>query len=629
MDPLEALKLVKHGDLQLSLPVAEGPLGRSSLRAGPNTVIHLTVRVRDGVLDLQHARATIDPPLKGPLSLSKVAEIKISPGGQLTAEASFFPDFRIERPIPPKLSELATWLQGDAEKKLPVTLMGLNVGTVDLAEMAPATTSEAAGPPLARSLLGDQARISLQGVEFNEGKLSLGSAGELLLGSGSKVDIEGGQRELGLRGHVNIARLNLDSGGTRLRGLDGSADLEVTFRRPEQGPVSASTSVRNLKLRTEYAVTERANGDFLSLASGSISNGSIELRPTLAKLNIERFEGTVTGGKLTIPDADGTAEVRLERSVISGDLQIDPNRILLRGRVDLKARVEDYQGGARGATFDLKRVDVRGRGEVVLDSEKGLRVQGGPFEVETRLNRATLPGGTVATGSVNLRAKSLSVTNDGGFSAQGSGQVDLALEGVNLSDQGVSLRGSATVRGGAELELGEQGVKLTGGNLELDAAVSEGRVQLGQGIDLELKAGTRVRTELVEAAFGPGDATARFREGTEISAQIEKGRFTVPGGPGYDLRAGELVFRLDQLSYDPGGLPSAKGSMHLDAVIAEDPAAPSGPSGVAVQQMEGFERRLEVDLGRFSIARDGSFDVEEINFAVQVRVQRFRGKISR
>jgi hypothetical protein len=527
-------------------------------------------------------------------------------------------------------------------------------GAAASASSAPASTAAgAASDPMKMGPVSlDKIQLQVDNVEFADGKVNLGSAGTLTTAPGSKVSLSGNLQNLRLSGHANIANLAFDGGGTRLQGAKGTGDIDATFQGLGDGSGKVTASLTNLNLQTDYAVSERANGDFIALASGKIQNGSLKMEehvgkafspdaPTLDSLDIGKFDGMLAGGRITLPDGKHTSQVTLGKSTLSGDVHVTPDRILVNGKVDMQAAIQNYQAGNAGANFDLGKVEVHGRGDATLDSKVGLKLKKGALDVQADVMNAQFksPAGEtastkVAKGStVKLQASELDFTKDKGLEVKGRGEVNLELQNLKLGRRGVALSGNdAKVSGQADIVLDDKGVSLNRSNLQLDAALNDGHVQIGDTIDLHLKAGTEIHAALAAAAFSKSGSEVQMRPGTSISAELQSGKVTLPGNQKVSLKAGaKVTFTFDQLNLGENGWPQATGTMVLDAVLDEDqidlPAAGVLP-GVNLKPLTGTEQHVTITLGKFTIRPDGSFDVGDMRFGIQAVVSHFGGSFT-
>ncbi len=412
VNPLDAVKLVKNGDLKLSVPIKEGtlPLPGGLVKAKPGTVMTFTGKVKDGKIDHKTLKMSFNPPLDGPLW----TDIKgaVIDGGRMRMDIGGLPDPKFGPKLPTKLTDFVAELQGVAnDKKVEVQLFGISLGKFGPGNSPAGSSSGAAKSQKPGMSLNDapidlgRAHFSLKNVELNEGKLNIGNSGSISVGPGSKFTIEGGLNDVRMKGSANIADLNLDTSGVTVKGSQGSADFDVRYTRGTDGKANVATSITNLNLSSQYAVSRRPNGDYISLADGRISNGSIKLNETvthgpdglsvksvkhgLESLSIKEFDGVLQSAQLTIPDAKGNATVRVGRSEVHGTMSVSKDGVYFDGSVDAQATIEDFQGGKGPASVDVKKATVKGSGNLLVDTKKGdFALTDGNFSVDANLNGA-------------------------------------------------------------------------------------------------------------------------------------------------------------------------------------------------------------------------------------------------
>ncbi len=664
--PADVLRQVKSADINVKLPIRAGesltgPLGIKMAKALANTTVSMQLKAQDGVLDLKNAKVTFDPPLDGPL-WTEVPKVSVQ-NGKVTIQVTGFPDINVGPKLPSDMKGLAGTLeelnQGGAVK---AGVLGMDLVKVKVpGEVAGAgkTVGDAADK-LGHFIDGarsGEASISMKNVTLEGGKVGLGGNNSIELEKGSKLEMSGSLNDLRMTGNVGFKNLGLKQEGVELKGGRGSAQMEVRFQQAN-GKGNVTTKLDKLNLAVESVVTQRKNGDSISLGQGVLKNGSIELKtaisgdglvPTrpgaasLEHLSIERFEGTIKAAQLTIPDGKDTAQVRVESATMKGSLKIDADRILLDGDLtNLKAEVKDFQGGAPGVDLDLQRIGLSGGGAVKLDTENGLSMKG-QVKVDAEIAHATLgakggPSTELAGGSkMSITAQSVDVTR-AAFRATGSADVDLKLKNLEVGSVGVKVKASeASVKG----KVGEatidstQGLYLAKtGKMAMNATLSGGQISLGSGLKVELAAGTQMETALTRAAFGNGRVEAEFSKGTKIDATLQSGRVqvTAPNGQpvALNLGAGTTAhFEFDQLSYDSKGVPAAQGRMELSASLSSQSVDLSAVEKLTQTHLDGAKKvsaQLKVKSD-FTIRQDKTFEIDRMRFAVESEVGKVSGKL--
>ncbi|MBX7101313.1 MAG: hypothetical protein K1X89_26585 [Myxococcaceae bacterium] len=497
VDPMEVLKRVQNGDVTFSLPLEPGKLGPVKVKDGTVVTFHATVK--DGKLDMGSVKADFKPDLDGP-AWADVRGAKVK-DGRLTLDVRGFPDPSIGPKLPEKFSDLVSTMQGLAKNPSgDVSFFGMKVAQVDKqgAHFKPSgiggwLAAGAAGAVGVAALGADKLfthdvngpkvdgnpavlaglKVDLRGVELSPGPLSIGPAGTVNLGAGSRFDIHGGLTDLRMTGHANLNQVAIDSQGVTLRGSAGSGDLDLHYTRPGNGSSgTVSADLSHLNLDTQYAVTRRANGDYVELGDGHLRDGSVKLTESVAfgdgmkvtgvkhhldSLTIQSFDGTVNGGQLTFKDAKDTATVVLGRSHLNGHLEVTPGELSLRGTIDGQATVKDFQAGKGVGAVDVKSAQLRGAGALSYDSGGPFSLRNGNLDVDAELNGASVKGKAPVVGSVGASAgqgttvsaelRGVDFSSDKGLT--GIVGVGVQVDGKNLGVQAgkVSVNGNVKVGG--------------------------------------------------------------------------------------------------------------------------------------------------------------------------------------
>ena len=118
----------------------------------------------------------------------------------------------------------------------------------------------------------------------------------------------------------------------------------------------------------------------------------------------------------------------------------------------------------------------------------------------------------------------------------------------------------------------------------------------------------------------------------KIDATLDGGTVLLPGQQTMRFRDGaKLKFVLDRLQVSKeGGTPRASGSMELTASVGAkqvDVTSLTNLPGVVLKPMEGMEQTFKLKLGRFSIERNGTFDISDLQFGLDATVRRFGGRL--
>jgi hypothetical protein len=270
-------------------------------------------------------------------------------------------------------------------------------------------------------------------------------------------------------------------------------------------------------------------------------------------------------------------------------------------------------------------------------TKSALKVQADIRRATVANTRETLTTEVESGSQVDLAASELQVTKDKGVQVTGRGNVDLRLDHLQLGRGGVQFTGdTADLRGSADVSIDSHtGVQLSHGNLSLDAALSDGRVQIGQGIDLHFKTGTQLHTALSQAAFGHDGSQVEMKPGTRIDAVLQDGKVALPGGQTLDIKDGARVsFQFQGLEFDKNGYPQATGSMSLDMDLAAGQVDAKSLAAIGLTPLKGVRQHITLNLGTFTINKDGTFQVGDphvpgsgLTASIQAQIESFGGKL--
>lgn len=530
-NPVDVLRTIKNGDVNIQIPVQPQELGPGGLvKIKKGTVVTLTGTAKNGKLDRDSVKLTFTPPIDGPLWLD-IRGAKLDDEGRVQIDIKGFPDLKLGPKLPESMSGVADALQGVMDtKKVGVNFLGFELGQFgpdDLPDMGGGGGDKKLDPSKYVNL--DKIKISVKGAEFNGNKLPLGNSGSVALGPGTKFDITGNLRDLSLKGKANISAINLDTDGIKLKGGAGSADFNIRYTRDAKGNAKVDTDIKNLNVKTEYAVTKRANGDYIALAKGQIKGGALELQETfhqdsaiskpedmkhrLESLTIKSFTGEIDKARVTIPDADGGAQVYLKDSKFSGDLAITPGRIAVNGKIDAHATVKDFQGGKGPVWIDIEKANIDAKGKVSFDSKKGFSVKDGAVGVKATFNEASANVDLPVVGAA------------GGRIGKGS-KVAFSVDGLNLSSEkgietvgriraGVDLRDASVDVGPIHLEEDRIKGEIDTGPIKDEDKKSDEEKRQDKILDARktLRLGDkgpeveRLQKMLAKEGFGPGKAS--------------------------------------------------------------------------------------------------------------------------
>ncbi|MBI5546169.1 MAG: hypothetical protein HY901_19945 [Deltaproteobacteria bacterium] len=430
--PLQVAKKLKDGSLDLTIPL-EGKVkaaGVTVLHVPNGTQLRLKAEVKDGQLVPDHTRVTVEG-RAGALWM-KLKGAYLDENNTVRLDIEGLPNFPV-----PKLGELP-----------------LDVDTL-IDRLAPGHGSS---PKSAHNLVSDpmdlvkldRTALSIQDAAFKEGAIVL-PGGSIDVDDTTRLSVKGGLQGGTVSGKVQLKNLEFAQDGVAIKG-EGSAELKVDFKR-ERGSAKVHTELSNVSLATDYAVKKRANGDYIQLAKGQLEGGSLRAGAEVTldaqgrpkgmklgevKLDITHFKGEVSGARVTVPDADGTAQVELGRSSVEGGVKIDGKRIELKAQVDeLDVALRDFAAKQKGAAAKLEDARFVGRGKVELSTQKGLS-----FSAEAQGFEAVVSEAAANTSKASVAA--------GRTRIQGRGNVSLGADG-ELSLNG-EMSSSSTVS--AEVDVG-------------------------------------------------------------------------------------------------------------------------------------------------------------------------------
>jgi hypothetical protein len=237
-----------------------------------------------------------------------------------------------------------------------------------------------------------------------------------------------------------------------LKGGEGTADLKVEYQRDGR-TATVTTELRNVALKTEYAVHKRENGDYIQLAQGQLDGATVSssvqlgldarglptsFKPGDVQLSVPRFRGEVAGARVTVPDGDGTAQVELGRSKIDGEVKVDRGQIKVKANVEqLDVALRDFQARQQGVAMNLKAARLAGKGSVEFSSQGGLAMKAEGVRYDVLVDKASGSGG-----GARVAASNTHIQGQGRMTLSASGE--LAIEGDLHVQTTVSGKGNLT-----------------------------------------------------------------------------------------------------------------------------------------------------------------------------------------
>lgn len=635
INPLEALKLVKSGEVDISIPMSPGPIAPGTLTAHKNTTVRLQLSVKDGNIDFAKSKVTFSSTMHGPFGTS-IRGFTMTEDGHIEVDLKNLPDLvKIGNPASAKLVDFVEQMR--TAPSLPVSILGWAVKKIDMTG-GPGVDVKAiaAHSDLAAST------ISVSNVTFINDEVSFGNAGSAKLGASSKLTISGTLTDMRIKGFAKLDALSLNAGGTMIKGANGSADLDVRVRADATLQGHVDTSLTNLQLQADYAVSRRQNGDYLELARGNVQNGSVAVSESIGvpgaksttHLQIGDFEGTIISGRITIPDRDGYARVNLGKTFLKGAIEVTGKHVLVSGDVDLVAQVDQYDSPGQSASLRLTNANLSGKARAKFDSEIGVHVEG-----EMRLISAVETGrvttkalkGEVLQGTVDANVTTFEMANDGKLDIRGSSTVNFGFQNVALKTaSGIALSGGrGRLTGTGDLRISDAGLELSNGKLKISAAVEDGRITMGKNV-FDVKKGSTIEAVLARAFFG--DEAEFDMSSMKVDATLDGGNLSMKGQEALKLNDGaKLKFVVDRLQVSKeGGYPKASGSLELTANLGTnqiDRASAGKLLGVDFSLLDvGLDFKLKV--GRFSIDHDGTFDVQGLGAQLEANARHFGGRLN-
>lgn len=655
LKPTDVLRVVKNGDLTIDIPVKPMELFDGRVSADKDTVVRMALSVRDGKIDFSKSKIRFEPEVTAFGVNMPGAEL--TKDGRLAFQLDWLPDLVLGEAAPAKLADFVE--QMSSGKAMPFRVLGIQVGEVggdDDDKKKPAPDA-AAAPKAEKAPKPDKpsnwsrfsekvdvanTRLSMTNVQFMDGAVPLGESGTVRLTPDSKLRLDGSLTDLELSGRVGVSELKLDGGGIRLAGGRGTADLSVSWKaQPGSLSGSVDAAITNLSLTAESAVARRENGDFLDLAKGKLEGAEVRFKQRITdgkpegapepSLHIQRFEGMINGGQVSIPDGNGVAQIILGKSSVKGSVSVSPSRIALAGDVDLNARVTglDVRGNL---ALNVSQLDLSGKGQVQYDSNRGLTVDGPIRAAATISGSQTIDGakGSIGKSKLEVTTNQVQVGVGGQLSLKGEATVDVQLNDANVGGKGMALKGGqGSLKGKAHVSVDREGVVLSRASLDLSAALEDGSVSLGDSLKLDIAKGTSLEAAVSAATFG-AKTTLDLRK-AKVSAELDAGKVKLPNGQQLDFKPGtKLELKLDRLRFPESGTPDAQGSLELLANLGAgklDGKWLSALNGVSVSQVEGLEQVFRLRVGRFSIAESGSFELQDLGFGIEAQVRKLSGQI--
>lgn len=681
VDGLSLLDGVKDAHVQLEVPLKEGryEIGGVKVTVQPNTKARVDVEVKDGkivpVKDGFGTKMTIDPPLKGPLGITgngTYVKGDKKGEGKLKADLGHFFDVGLTKKTN---LDLGTTVRGLAAQS--------------------GKASKGSGLP---SGLVDTERLTFGAgdVKLKDGRLNLGSA-QVDVGPGSQLELKGDAKKAELNGHLNLRQISVKQDGLELAGGPGTADLHVSADRAADGGYAVSAKLSKLsgdfeQIRAQTPGTVGGDPDHLALAGVKLRDGTIDLatrfspsgKSTVTDHRVQgQIEAKTADAKLSVPDADGVAELRANAHDLKTSFEVSSDRIQIdgsfRGDLEVKGlqsesagasidlhhakatgavalsvdtkegqlsaqidasnidvRLDDYRGEANGLSADLARTEVQGSGKVELDSKKGLRVTGdlalkGEID-ELKLHTAGPEGSTIFDlkkgskfeGSV----RSLSVDETKGFELDAHVRVDAGIERAKVELPGVRATGDGDIKGQTDLKIGGGEVRFENADAQVALNANEGTIAPGgDKLSLDLDRGSKMKLSLKQASYsaGNGQIAMDIGPGSTIDAQVSHGRLKT-GDYEVELNKGtQAHLDVQGLRVSTDGQAELHGRLELEAEGMVSAHGQEGPprDGVRVES-SGTAGRTKITVEDVSMSSDGALRMRGVDVGLDAKL----GKIS-
>lgn len=679
-DPLALLDTVKDGRVTLEVPLKEGShrFGGHEVTVKPGTRARVELEVKDGkIVPRGEGRGgtsvSVSPPLDGPLWITgKGAYVERDGGpaknqGKLMADLGGFFDLKVK-----KVDDLGL---GAAVRQL--------TGTPEEASGATgAQKPKKRGDNGAADLLDtSRLRFEVANVRLAGDAVDLGNA-KLDLGPGSELSLSGTGQRAELKGRVRVDALSVQQEGLTLDAARGKADLSLTLAQRPAGDFDVRARVTGLEadVRRLEAKADGAGGDRLALGDASLRDGAVDVRmrvgadgAALSQVSAKgRFKGRAEG-RLTVKDAEddarlsfstgraeasfevdgararvdgklegaqlevtgldadnGAASLKLDHARARGDVSlfVDTGTKSLSAEVratDVDVAIADYRGKSEGVAADLGRTEVKGDGTLRLGSDGGLSVEG-DLRVKGVVDDLKVDGEQgaparfdVARGStLEGRLRKLSVRE--GLELDASASVNLALEGYEVKLPGVEAKGTATLRGSADVKVGDGAVRIDG-HTTAHVAIDEARVAPGgDALSLDVARGSELTLALKQASYshGPGGVQLKLGAESHLEATLGGGHVKVGDYEAQLDKGSRARLDIQELSRGPGGAPALKGRLEIDVGAAVEGGDASRPGGVGVDA----DARAKVVLDDVTLGQDGRLSAKSAEVSLDARIDR-------
>jgi hypothetical protein len=609
-DAIDALKLVEHGDFRIQVPLKSGER-LNGFRIRPGTVLDVSLQVCDGKVDMDHMHLRFSPALDGPLWID-VQGIVLTASGNASVQVRGMPRAETRSRGTQSLDQLARQLlELTGRQKMDVRVLGKKIISVPAPDLDKVMMTINADELLNGSNLGGL-RVTARDMTFRAGEVALGDRGTLRLGAGGRVNMDGTAERMELRGALDVNKLSWHADGVQMDSISTRGTIALDYRNPADGPPTLSGQVQG-QFGSGPLQVQHSRGtlqiDRASVAEGTVrfdgfepvaqTPGGLPARPQRLDVKLPGIEAELRSAAGGLQTPMGGGQFQLGNSSFDGSVSIDSTGAVLRGEGAVQAVVRDVRVAHGGASAAIGQAQVEARGEATVRAEAGLFMQRGTAAEQAPMAQVMPQVSVTASGEL-------------GFSAR-----DIELQAPGAEARTASAEGRAG--GAVSLDTRHWG-EVDGSNVSGRVILGQGRVVIGDQLDLQLLPGTSLEGAISSLAVRGTGLTAKVSSGA-VSAGFSGGRVTMPTGEQLQLGRGQLVMRLDQASISSHQAPGATGTLSLEATAS----APTVTLPMA--RAENAGGTVKLDIGRFRIDPDGTFELLGVKVQLAGGADRVAGRM--
>lgn len=682
IDGFGMLDGVDKGRVQITVPLNAGKyqVDGHTVTVKPGTTAKVNVEVRDGrVVPAQGGagtQVTIDPPIDGPIGgplgiRGKGAHVEADGNGRgkVVADVGGF---------------IGSFVDGKAVTKS--TDLGLGTGVRKMIEEGSKSSASSAGLPQGM-VAWDKVSFGASDVTLRDNKVDLGSM-KVDLGPDSKLKLSGNAQKAELTGNINIDQLSLEQKGLQVSGGAGSANIHVTSERTKDGGYDVNASLSKVQadvtsLRATSQSKKSASDDHLELKGAKLRDGQVELQ---AHLNPDgsvasshyrtrgRVDADSGNAQLTVPDANGTASLRVGAKGVSTRIDASDDRIKLDGTAtgeievrglqskngsssidihharaagdislnvdtaqdkftskikasEIDVRLDDYRGKKDGLSADIGRTEVTGTGTLELDSKKGLKATG-DMQVKGEIDDLEVRQGgknkdtvfRLAQGSkIDGRIRQLSVDEANGFELDARVKVDAKLKQADVNLPGIRGQGDGHLKGETDLKIGRGEVRFENADARATLNIKDGHLApSGDVFSADLAQG-KMELNLKQASYSSKSdrVTMEVGKGSVVEASLDSGL----------LKSGDYEMKLEKgsrarmditgMRASSDGTPELRGRLELETKGTVNAHGLEGKErdGLRVQA-DGNRGTTKVVVDEVALSQAGELRMKGVSFEV-------------